>query len=182
MSTRFGTGMDVLLEERRDLIRHRRIGLVTHPAALTVRGQWSADLLWDEPDLTLACLLGPEHGLFGQTGAGEPVASAEHPAWRIPMHSLYGTQRKPTPEMLDGLDVILVDLQDLGVRCYTFVSTLFLVLEAAAELSIPVVVTDRPIPFPDVVDGPMRDAQFQSFVAQNELPLVYGMSQGECAL
>jgi uncharacterized protein YbbC (DUF1343 family) len=181
MKKDFGTGMDVLLEERRDVIAGKRIGLVTHQAGLIAAGEWNAARMRRDPEISLRCLLGPEHGLFGQAGAGETVAAAEHPAWGIPIYSLYGEHRKPTAAMLDDLDLIVVDLQDLGVRCYTFVSTLYLVLEAAAELSIPVVVTDRPVPLPDVVDGPMRDENFISFVAQNQLPMVYGMTQGETA-
>jgi len=181
MKREFDTGMDVLLEDRRDVVAGKRIGLVTHQAGLTAGGEWNAARMHRDPGISLTCLLGPEHGVFGQAGAGEVVATVEHPAWRIPVYSLYGEHRKPTPAMLDGLDLIVVDLQDLGVRCYTFVSTLYLVMEAAAELSIPVVVTDRAIPLPDVVDGPMLDEKFTSFVAQNELPMVYGMSQGETA-
>jgi len=173
--------MDVLLEDRREVVAGKRVGLVTHQAGLTADGEWNAARIQRDPEIPLTCLLGPEHGVFGQAGAGETVAGVKHPTWNIPIYSLYGEHRKPTPDMLDGLDLIVIDLQDLGVRCYTFVSTLFLVLEAAAELSIPVVVTDRPIPLPNLVDGPMRDENFVSFVAQNELPMVYGMTQGETA-
>jgi len=182
VTTRFLTGIEVLLEDRLALVEGRRVGLVTHPAALTASGRWSADSLWHHPDVNLACLLGPEHGVYGNAGAGEPVSTTTHPDWNIPVYSLYGDARKPTQEMLDTIDVLIVDLQDLGVRCYTYVSTLFLVMEAAAEAGKRVIVADRPIPLPNVFDGPMPDPSLQSFVAQVPLPLVYGMTQGETAM
>ena len=182
MTTRFLTGIEVLLEGHLDLVKGHRVGLVTHPAALTTSGQWSAELLWHHPDVNLACLLGPEHGVYGNAGAGEPVSTSMYPGWNIPVFSLYGDARKPTQEMLDAVDVFIVDLQDLGVRCYTYVSTLYLVMEAAAEAGKRVIVADRPIPLPDVFDGPMPDPSLQSFVAHAPLPLVYGMTQGETAM
>ena len=177
----FLTGLDVLLEDQRNLIKGKRIGLLTHAAALTADGSWSAEKLWRDPNVNLVCLLGPEHGLFGQGGAGETVASTPHPRWGIPIHSLYGKSRKPTPEMLEDIDVLIIDLQDLGVRCYTFISSLCLALEAAAECGKTAIVTDRPIPLPEVIDGPVLDPAFTSFVAEVPFPLVYGMTQGESA-
>lgn len=174
------TGLDVVLADRPDALRGR-VGLVTHPAALSVDGRWSANAMRAHPDIDLRVLMGPEHGVFGQAGAGEPVASQRHPDWDLPMFSLYGEQRKPTEEMLEQVDVLAVDLQDLGVRCYTYVSTLYLVLQAAAEHGKRVVVLDRPIPLPYTVDGPPLDPAFASFVAQVPVPMVYGMTPGEVA-
>ena len=177
---RFLTGLDVVVTERVDALRGR-VGLVTHPAALSVRGAWSADALRSHPDIDLRVLMGPEHGVLGHAGAGEPVASQPHPAWGLPMYSLYGEQRRPSPAMLADVDVVAFDLQDLGVRCYTYASTLLLVMEAAAEQGKRVVVLDRPVPLPDTVDGPRREPGFTSFVARLPVPMVYGMTPGETA-
>jgi uncharacterized protein YbbC (DUF1343 family) len=126
-------------------------------------------------------LFGPEHGFFGRAGAGEELGHERHPAWDIPIYSLYGEHRRPSAEMLEGLDVLVFDLQDLAVRCYTFVSTLRFVMEACARLGKTLIVCDRPIPFPNTVDGPMLDPRFESFVACVNVPLVYGMTSGETA-
>jgi len=182
MTASFYTGIDVLVTDRRDMLAGRRIGLALHPASLLVDGQWSAERLWQDPGMDLACLLGPEHGVFGGAGAGERVPSQPHPQWGIPIHSLYGEHRRPTADIMASIDVLVIDFQDLGVRCFTYVSTLFLLLNAAAEFGVPVVVTDRPIPLPDILDGPLLDPAFESFVAQVPLPMVYGMTQGETAL
>ena len=182
MTTRFRTGIEVLTNELKPLLVGRRVGLVTHLAALTSDGIWSAEQLRNCSDVDLRCLLGPEHGAFGHAGAGEPVPTTTHPTWDIPVFSLFGDQRKPTSEMLNDVDVIVVDLQDLGVRCYTFVSTLQLVMKAASEQNKTLVVADRPIPYPRTVDGPMLDPELRSFVAHVSVPFVYGMTQGEIAL
>ncbi len=172
-------GVDALRARRFDLLRKRRVGLLSHQAALTADGSTSAQLLHRALGCRLIALYGPEHGFFGQAGAGEHTYTRRHPDWRIPVYSLYGERRKPTPEMLAGVDVMVCDLQDIGVRCYTYLATLRNMLEACAEVGVEVVVVDRPIPLPKVVDGPMLDPAFASFVAPCPLPLVYGMTPAE---
>ncbi|HBA84139.1 MAG TPA: hypothetical protein DCZ95_08605 [Verrucomicrobia bacterium] len=174
-------GIDVLVSQHREWLAHARVGLIAHPASVNARGLPSAELLRQEA-FNLACLMGPEHGFLGKGGAGEDIGHQRHPDWNIPVYSLYGDTRKPTPEMLADLDVIVFDLQDLGARPYTYVSTLRYVLEAAAENSKTVIVADRPIPLPHVVDGPMRQDAFESFVGFVRTPVVYGMTPGEAAL
>ena len=120
-----------------------------------------------------------EHGYFGLAAPGEKTSSARHPRWRIPVHSLYGETRKPTPSMLKGLERIVVDLQDIGVRCYTYLATLKLTMEASAERGIEVVVLDRPVPLGGVVDGPMPDDAHMGFVCPARVPLCHGMTIGE---
>ena len=120
-----------------------------------------------------------EHGYFGLAAPGETTVTARHPRWRIPVYSLYGATRKPTPAMLKGLNRIVVDLQDIGVRCYTYLATLKLTMEAAAEQDIEVLVLDRPVPLGGVVDGPMPEADAMSFVCPAHLPLCHGMTIGE---
>lgn len=129
----------------------------------------------------LKCLFSPEHGWYGLAAAGEKTASEIHPLWRIPVHSLYGAARRPSPEMFQGLARVVVDLQDIGVRCYTYLATLKNMLEAAAESQVPVTVLDRPIPLGGIVDGPLREERFSSFVAPLNIPLCHGMTPGECA-
>ncbi len=129
----------------------------------------------------LKCLFSPEHGWFGLAAAGEKTASETHPLWRIPVHSLYGAARRPSPEMFQGLARVVVDLQDIGVRCYTYLATLKNMLEAATEAQVPVTVLDRPIPLGGTVDGPLREERFSSFVAPLDIPLCHGMTPGECA-
>lgn len=181
-SPEFRPGIDVLLDEQAGLLEGRRIGLVAHRASVNFKGIHSAQLLQSKVGCGLKCIFGPEHGFLGTAAAGAAVNDSRHPEWGIPIHSLYGETRKPTAAMLAGLDVLIVDLQDLAVRCYTYASTLRLVMEASAELGIDVIVTDRPIPFPNVTDGPVLDPAFESFVGMIPSPLIYGMTPAETAL
>ena len=137
------------------------------------------ELLYARFPRTFKAVFSAEHGYFGLAGPGERTATARHPRWRIPVFSLYGETRKPTPTMLKGLKRIIVDLQDIGVRCYTYLATLKLVLEAATEHGLDVIVLDRPVPLGGVVDGPMPDGAHMSFVCPAALPLCHGMTIGE---
>ena len=175
------TGMDVLRVRRFDALRGKRVGLLSHQAALTVDGSTSAQLLRKTLGSRLVALYGPEHGFLGQAGAGEHTATRLHPDWNIPVHSLYGEHRKPTPDMLAGVDAVVCDLQDLGVRCYTYLATLRNMLEACAGADVEVIVTDRPIPLPLTVDGPLTEPHLASFVAPCPVPLVHGMTPAESA-
>lgn len=150
-------------------------GLLTMQATST-----TGRLMRKYPD-RLKCLFSAEHGFFGAAAPGEETASAWHPFWDRPIHSLYGVNRKPTPEMLDGIGRMVIDLCDIGVRCYTYLATLKNVLEACAEAGIPVVVLDRQIPLGGMVDGPLRWPEYSSFVAPVNVPLCHGMTPGECA-
>ena len=148
-------------------------GLIKH---LTVAGNGPFGLLSQQALSTdgllfnmfgerLAALFSAEHGWFGLAAPGERTGHEMHPYWHIPVHSLYGETRRPTPEMLQGLERIVIDLQDIGVRCYTYLATLKNMLEAAAEAHLPVTVLDRPIPLGGVLDGPLRELAYSSFVA-----------------
>ena len=180
-SPAFKAGIEPLLTRHKKWLKGKRVGLVSHLAAVDSKGCTTAQRLWDHPDCELTCLMGPEHGYFGRAGAGEHCRAGRHPDWKIPIHSLYGTQRRPPKRVLKALDVVVVDLQDLGMRPYTYVSTLRLTLEAAAECGIPVIIADRPIPLPLTMDGPCVDAGFESFVSAIPAPMVYGMTPGETA-
>jgi uncharacterized protein YbbC (DUF1343 family) len=177
----FQTGFEGLLRGRDALLQGKRIAMVIHPASLTASGTWTPAALRAHGEGKLVALLGPEHGVFGHGAAGETIASTEHPRWGIPVYSLYGESRKPSAEMLEGVDILLVDLQDLAVRCYTYVATLKGILEVAAERGITVIVTDRPVPFAEVTDGPLPEPGKLSFVCGINAPLVYGMTPAEAA-
>lgn len=151
-------------------------GLVSHQAsdaAWRLRGSCGG---------RLAALFSPEHGFFGSAGAGEKTASCIHPDWGIPVHSLYGETRKPSRETLEGLSFLVFSLQDIAVRCFTYLGTLKYVLEAAAESGTPVAVDDRPVPAGGVVDGLGLDGALASFVAPLDVPFCHGMTPGEAAV
>ena len=149
---------------------------------LSMQSAGSAAFLAAKFPKLLKALYSAEHGFFGMAGAGERTESAWHPFWNVPIHSLYGEHRKPTGEMLEGVGRMVVDLCDIGVRCYTYLATLKNMLEACAAKSIPVTVLDRPIPLGSVVDGPMLKPSYESFVAPLNVPFCHGMTPGECAV
>lgn len=174
-------GMDVMRAQRFADLRDKRVGLLSHQAALTSDGSTSAQVLHRFLNKRLVALYGPEHGFFGQSAAGEHTYTQRHPDWNIPVYSLYGERRKPAREMLEGVDIVVCDLQDIGVRCYTYFATLRNMLGACAEAGVEVIVTDRPIPLPHVVDGPMPETALMGFIAPCPVPLVYGMTPAESA-
>ena len=160
----------------------RRVGLVAHPASLASDGRHSAAVL-REAGVNLVALFGPEHGFFGRGGAGEKVADAAHADWKIPIFSLYGETRAPTPAMLDLVDVFVFDIQTIACRAYTYVSTLRLLMEACAARGKTLVVADRPDPLMlTPPDGPLLDPACASFVGLVPTPFCYGLTPGETAL
>lgn len=177
------TGLDRLLGDRLDLLRRKRVGLLAHPASVDRRLRHAAPLLWDHPDANLRAVFGPQHGARGDTQDNmiewEDYRDAKT---GLPVFSLYGTTRKPTPEMLAEIDVLIVDLQDVGARYYTFIYTLALAMEACRESGREVVVLDRPNPIGGTaIEGPVLDPAFASFVGMYPLPIRHGMTIGELA-
>jgi uncharacterized protein YbbC (DUF1343 family) len=177
-------GIDVLLADAalQAKLRGRRIALLAHPASMTAQGQHSLDALAQVPHLRVTAALGPQHGLRGDK-QDNMVESADFldPRHGIPVYSLYGRVRRPTDEMLAHCDVIVVDLQDLGCRIYTFITTLLYVLEAAARLGKAVWVLDRPNPAGRPVEGlSLRKGQ-ESFVGAGVMPMRHGLTLGEMA-
>lgn len=136
-------GLEILISDSSHLVRDRRVGLVTNHTALDRQRRHAIDLLRDH-GVNVVALFSPEHGMRGRAEAGERVESGVDEVSGLPVHSLYGATRKPTPEMLAGLDVLLFDIQDIGARYYTYVSTMALAMSAAAEQGMPFVVLDRP--------------------------------------
>ena len=182
-STAVLPGIDVLLSEKLDLVRGKRVALVTHAAAVTSRLEPTVDALFRAPGVQLVALMGPEHGLRGAAYAGESVRDERDPKTRLPVFSLFGKTAKPTPEMLRGVDVVVIDFQDIGVRSYTYKATMALVMEAAAEADIPVIVLDRPDPLGGLrVEGNVPPADWpRSEVCWLRVPYVLGMTSGELA-
>jgi uncharacterized protein YbbC (DUF1343 family) len=181
---RVQVGLERLLAERGARLRGRRLGLVVHAASQTVTGQHAIDALRGL-GLNLVRLFSPEHGLRGLAAAGEPVASGVDTESGLPLVSLYGTHTQPRPEELRDLDVLVIDLQDVGVRFYTYASTLLLCLEAAAAVDLEVLVLDRPNPLGGLrVEGPPSAPRTQvaaSLVNRTPGPLVHGLTLGELA-
>jgi uncharacterized protein YbbC (DUF1343 family) len=177
----FATGIEGWTARGRRRWRGARIGLLSHAAAVGADGVAALDRLVAQGELAPSAVFTPEHGYWGAGGAGEPVRDQTHPIHGLPLYSLYGERPAPTPGQWRALDALLVDLQDIGVRCYTYVSTLRDVLESAAVAGQPVIVADRPSPLAAVVDGPMLDPAMESFVAHVPAPFVYGMTIGETA-
>lgn len=180
------TGLDVVRANQFAPFRGRRVGLLTHQAALAHDGHTAAEAFAAAPGVTLAALFGPEHGLTGEAQDLEGVpGGTRDPATGVPIHSLYGDSfesLKPTPEMLRGLDVLVVDLQDVGSRYYTFQATMLYCLEAAAGVGLPVVVLDRPNPIAILgVEGPTIRPGFESFVGAHPIATAHGLSIGELA-
>jgi uncharacterized protein YbbC (DUF1343 family) len=175
-------GSELLTEHGFRELQGKRIGLLTNPSGANRRGQSTVELLRAAPGVRLVALFGPEHGVYGDTAAGAPVAHQTDPRTGLPVHSLYGATRKPTPEMLKGLDALVYDLQDTGCRSYTFISTMGLAMEACAEAGVEFIVLDRPNPLGGQrIEGPLLDEQFRSFVGYWPIPYVYGLTAGELA-
>ena len=175
-------GVDVLLGDQKDLIRGKKVGLITNPTGVDKDLNSIVDLLHNDPEVELTALYGPEHGVRGDAQAGQYVEYYIDEVTGLPVYSLYGKTRKPTPEMLEGVDVLLFDIQDVGTRFYTYIYTMALAMEAANENGIPCVVLDRPNPLGgEKVEGPVLDPEFASFVGQYAIPLRHGMTVGELA-
>ncbi len=176
-------GIQVLLSDSLHLVAGRRAGLVTNHTGIDAYEVPSIDGLYGHDEVELVALYSPEHGIRGTAEAGEPVDHEVDEATGLPVHSLYGETRKPTPGMLEGVEVLLFDIQDIGTRYYTYIYTMALAMEAAGEAGIPFVVLDRPNPVGGtLVQGNVLDPAFSSFVGMYPIPMRHGMTPGELAL
>lgn len=175
-------GVDQLIADDFKPLKGKRVGLITNPTGLTGDLRATIDVLFAAKDVKLVALYGPEHGLRGETPAGDKVEDAKDSVTGLPAYSLYGKTRHPTPEMLEGVDVLVYDVQDIGSRSYTFISTLAIAMEAAAEHKLGLVVLDRPNPLGgERIEGRPLDLKFQSFVGHLPIPYLHGMTVGEVA-
>jgi uncharacterized protein YbbC (DUF1343 family) len=179
-------GLEVLLTDSAHLVQGRRVGFVTNQTAITSAGESGIDLLHASPLVDLVALYGPEHGLRGGIEAGVKIASGIDEATGLPVHSLYGETQRPTPAMLQGVDMLLFDMQDIGARPYTYVWTMAMSMESAARQGIPFVVLDRPNPITATVEGPLMEMEMrrvaQAITGYFPVPLRHGMTAGEIAL
>ena len=176
-------GIEVLRDNGFKELQGKRVGLVTNPSGVDRYLNSTVDILFNAPGVELVALYGPEHGVRGDMYAGDKVADSKDETTGLPVHSLYGATRKPTPQMLEGIDIMVYDIQDVGARSYTFISTLGLVMEACAAKGIEVMVLDRPNPLGgNKVEGCYVEQPFNSFVSQYKIPYVYGLTVGELAV
>ena len=175
-------GIEVLESNGFEELLGKRVGLVTNPSGVDRQLRSTIDILFDAPQVNLVALYGPEHGVRGDAYAGDHVESTTDPKTGLPVYSLYGPTREPTQKMLEGVDVMVYDIQDVGTRSYTFISTLGLVMRACAKADIEVLVLDRPNPLGGLkVEGPYVEEGFHSFVSEFRIPYVYGLTVGELA-
>jgi uncharacterized protein YbbC (DUF1343 family) len=175
-------GIEVLLTEQMHLIRGKRVGLITNHTGVNRKLRHDIDLLASAPGVKLSALFSPEHGIRGAAQAGEKVLSTADAKTGVPIYSLYGETRRPTSEMLRDVDVLAYDIQDIGSRFYTYISTLGECMQAAAERKIPLIVLDRPDPLGgNTLEGPLLDPAFRSFVGAYAIPVRYGLTPGELA-
>lgn len=176
-------GIEVLRDGGFEGLQGKRVGLVTNPSGVDCDLRSTIDILTEAPGVNLVALYAPEHGVRGDIYAGGKVESGRDDHTGLPVHSLYGSTRQPTKEMLKGVDIMVYDIQDVGTRSYTFISTLGLVMRTCAEMGIPVMVLDRPNPLGGLkIEGPLVRDGFHSFVSQYKIPYVYGLTVGELAM
>jgi uncharacterized protein YbbC (DUF1343 family) len=176
------TGIDVLKERKFDVLRGKRVGLITNPTGVDGSMHSTIDILFRAPGVNLTALFGPEHGIRGEIFAGQAITNSTDAATGLPVYSLYGRTSKPTPEMLKDIDALVYDLQDNGCRSYTYVATMGRAMAAAAENNKEFVVLDRPNPLGgNKIEGNMNEKPFQSSVNYWAVPYVYGLTCGELA-
>ena len=179
---RIHLGIDTLKQSGFKAVENKRVGLLTHPAGVNRDGVSSIEILHRAPNVNLVALYGPEHGIYGNEKANQPIDNQTDTRTGLPVYSLYGKYRKPTPAMLRNLDTLIIDLQDIGVRSYTYVSCMRYAMEACFENGVEVVILDRPNPLGGLkVDGPPLDKEWRSYVGAFNVPYVHGLTIGELA-
>ncbi|MDQ6530050.1 DUF1343 domain-containing protein [Flavobacterium sp. LHD-85] len=162
------------------LLKDKKVGIVTNQTGILSNKTHVVDFLL-EKKITVQTIFAPEHGFRGTADAGEHIVDGKDPKTGLPIISLYGDNKKPKPAQLSGIDVMIFDLQDVGARFYTYISSLHYVMEACAENNVPLIVLDRPNPNGSIVDGPLLEKEFTSFVGMHPIPLLHGMTIGEYA-
>ena len=183
IQAKFSLGVDYLEETKFGILKGKKVGLLTHPAGVNSRGVSTVDVLRRTSQVDLVALFGPEHGIYGNEKAAVPVDDKIDEKTGLPVFSLYGKFRKPTAEMLSKIDCLVIDLQDVGVRCYTYISCMRYAMEACFEEGVKVVILDRPNPLGGLkMAGPMIDEKWMSYVGAFPMPFVHAMTIGEIAL
>ena len=178
LHAKINLGIDKLISENFSSIKNKKVGLFTNFSGRTSQGELTAEILSKQTLFTLKYLFSPEHGFFGESHAGEKVSNQE--VFGIPVISLYGDSRRPNVNLLKQLDVVLIDIQDIGIRSYTFLSSVNYMLSACAEANIEVIILDRPNPIGgDIVDGNVTDANHISFLSLIPVSYIHGLTLGE---
>ncbi|MHC0441387.1 exo-beta-N-acetylmuramidase NamZ family protein [Flavobacterium sp. 3-210] len=175
----FKTGADNY-EKYLPLLKDKKVGIVTNQTGILSDKTHVVDFLL-EKKVAIQTIFAPEHGFRGTADAGEHVVDGKDPKTGLSIISLYGDNKKPKPEQLNGIDIMIFDLQDVGARFYTYISSLHYVMEACAENNVPLIILDRPNPNGSIVDGPLLEKEFTSFVGMHPIPLLHGMTIGEYA-
>ena len=176
-------GVETLRDAGFAPLKGKRVGLITNPTGVDNKLKSTVDILFEADDVNLVALYGPEHGVRGDVHAGDKVDNSVDPATGVKVYSLYGKTRKPTKEMLKDIDVLVYDIQDIGCRSFTFISTMGVAMEACAEEGKEFVVLDRPNPLGGYkVEGNLVEEGFTSFVSQFPIPYIYGLTPGELAI
>ncbi len=178
------TGLELITDSLPNSLKGKKVGILCHAPSITTDFIHITDLFFQRTDCRLSAILGPQHGLFGQTQDNMiEWQSLRHPGYNIPLYSLYGENRKPTDEMLYNIDALIIDLQDIGARLYTYVWTVKLCMEACSEKGIPVWILDRPNPVGKLTfDGPVLKEKYFTFVGGASIPLCHRMTIGEMAV
>jgi uncharacterized protein YbbC (DUF1343 family) len=180
--SRVKIGAEILIEKHLDLIKGKKIGIVTNHTGILPDGRHIVDVLNEIEGVEIVALFGPEHGIRGEVPDGKSISHGVDAKTGIPVFSLYGEVKKPTEEMLKDIDVLIFDIQDVGARFYTYISTMSYCMEACAEMGKKFIVLDRPNPIRGVyVDGPILEPRFKSFVGLHPIPVAHGMTVGELA-
>ncbi|MFT9848457.1 DUF1343 domain-containing protein [Aneurinibacillus sp. REN35] len=181
-ASEFRLGNEVFLEKYASLLDGKRVGLITNQTGVNSKGISTITVLSTYPNASLTALYSPEHGIDGKAKAGAYVESSMHPTLHIPIYSLYGKTRMPSASMLANIDVLVFDMQDIGARSYTYMSTLNYAMKAAKQNQKPIIVLDRPNPLGGlIVDGPVLEDKYKTFVGVDNLPMTHGMTAGELA-
>ena len=176
------TGLEVLKEQNFKCLEGKRVGVITNPTGVDNNLKSIADILYEAPNVELVALYGPEHGVRGDVHAGDHVENTVDPKTGVPVYSLYGATRKATAEMLKDVDVLVYDIQDIGCRSFTYISTMGVNMEAAAENGVEFIVLDRPNPLGgNKIEGNLAEDGYISFVSQFKIPYIYGLTCGELA-
>ena len=173
------TGIDVLQAQNFAPLHGKKVSLLTNPSAVNASMLSTYRILYEADEVNLVALFGAEHGAFGRVEAGEKVGAMVDARTGIPVHSLYGQSYRPTPEMLQNTDVMVCDIQDIGVRYYTYLWSMTYVIEVCGELGVPVIILDRPNPLGAIVAGRDLEDKFSSLVGRYNVPIQHGMTIGE---
>ncbi|MEA3500894.1 MAG: DUF1343 domain-containing protein [Candidatus Marinimicrobia bacterium] len=175
------TGLDVLIKDEFNILKDKKVGIVANHTSVNKNGKHIVDIINDFKNTEVTAIFAPEHGFRGEAAAGKYVENNIDPSTNAPIFSIYGKHRKPNSKMLENVDILIFDIQDIGSRFYTYISTMGNIMEAGAENDIPVIILDRPNPIGGIVEGNVLNKKYSSFVGMYPIPIRHGMTVGELA-